>query len=75
MFDGLFSQLATQIPSLTILVIIVCFFLRYLIKRDEVLKDISERCHEVQRDAIKTMHENSKALGEISIILRRINGK
>ncbi len=75
MFEDFFAQLATQVPSLGVLVVVVVIFLRHLNKRDELLGDISEKCHEVQRDAINTIKENSRVLGEMSVILRRLNGK
>ena len=74
-FSDLFLRLASQVPSLLVLVIVVVIFLKYLSKRDETLKHIGDDCHEVQRDAIKAMNKNSEVLGEISGVLRRLNTK
>jgi len=75
MLEDFFTQLAAQAPSLGILVVVVIIFLRHLNKRDEMLNGISEKCHEVQRDAINTIKENSRVLGEISVVLRKLNGR
>ena len=73
--SDLFLRLASQVPSLVVLVIVVVIFLKYLTKRDEVLKHLGDDCHEVQRDAIKAIKQNSEVIGEISVVLRRLNDK
>ena len=68
------AEAAKQIPALLVLVFLIHKFLKYLIKRDEALEGISEQCHKVQRDAIEAIKQNSRALGEVSVLLKRLNG-
>ena len=73
--SGLLVEVAKQVPALIVCAFIVVTFIRYLMKRDEVLQHLGDECHKAQRDANHAINENSKALGEISAVLRRLNGR
>ena len=79
--DNITSELIRQCPTLVVLAWLVWMFLKHLSQRDQMLKDLGHDCHEVQRDAIKAINANSKALGEnqraldaVHWTLKRING-
>jgi len=69
------DKIVEQVPSLGVLAFIVVQFLRHLRARDETLKEISDRCHDCNRDAQVCIQENSKVLGEVGTVLQRLNGK
>ena len=68
------SLIFEHAPSILALLIMVGMFLRYLGKRDQVLKEISDVCHENQRGSTMAIKENTAALSEIRITLAKING-
>lgn len=82
-------ELLKQVPALAVLAFIVIQFLRYLEKKECNLQDmltrIGDTCHQVQRETTErtaealaetraTIGENSKVLGEVGAVLRRMNG-
>ena len=52
-------EVVKQAPALIVLVWLVRHFLAHLQKRDEVLKELGDACHVVQREAIETIRQNS----------------
>ncbi len=75
MSGGLLEELIKQIPAVGCLALIVIVFLKHLEKRDANLSVISKGCHEIQKDAIKCINENTRVLGEVCSVLLRLNGK
>lgn len=73
--DKILEMAVGQVPALVVLVWLVHYFLRNLKERDHFLRDIGEGCHEVQRDAIETIKENTRVLGEMHTYLKHLNGK
>ena len=59
------KEAARQIPSLTVLVVLVIYFLRALDKRDETIKAIAETCHTSQQSATAASTENPRVLGKV----------
>jgi hypothetical protein len=59
-------------------VVVVLIFIVYLWKRDAVLKDITNRCHETQdhaTEAFKTsIEKNTLVIGGVTEVLRKYNG-
>ena len=70
--DDILKAVATQAPGLVILAVIVTKFLTFLRAREENLKLIAEKCHEVQRDAIIAIKENSTVIGANTAIARDV---
>lgn len=66
----------SPVPVACLIVIykLVHTFLHHIEKRDDVLKTISDGCHEVQRNAIESMNRNTEQLGRVEVLLTRING-
>lgn len=64
------------VPVACLIVIykLVHTFLHHIEKRDEMLKTISDGCHEVQKDAIASMNRNTETLGRVELVLSRLNG-
>ena len=72
-------ELFTQAPGIVGILIIVRWTLKAMRSRDALLKDLGkdyedsrDQCHKVQRDAIDSMRENSRVLGENSAVMREI---
>lgn len=72
-----------QVPALAVLAWLVHrglenqkhvaeMFLERLRNRDEVLRQIEQNCHALQKDAIKAIVTNTAALAEIREALRRL---
>ena len=59
------KEAARQVPSLTVLVVLVLYFLRALDKRDETIKAIAETCHTSQASATAAINENTRVLGQV----------
>lgn len=68
-------ETAKQAPTLAVMAWLVFAFLRHLGKRDDVLKGIGDRWHEVQRDSTKAIQENTRMLGKVDEALNRLNGR
>lgn len=75
-----FKESVKQVPSLVVLAAIVYMtltalekqaiaFTQVLEKRDAHLEVIGNGCHEVQRDAVQAIRDNTKALGAHSVAL------
>jgi hypothetical protein len=62
--EEIWSTALRQAPSLAVLAFVVVQFLKHMRARDAVLTEISDGCHEVQRDAIKCISDNTRVLGE-----------
>ncbi len=71
--DGLI-EIAKQVPALGVLAWIVYKFLGHLHKRDSILKDISNQCHQVQGCATEAVNKNSEILGKVLMALDKLNG-
>jgi hypothetical protein len=69
--DGLLLEAAKQSPVLAV----VLSFIWYLRSRDQVLKDISSRCHEVQDNATEAMNRNTEVVGGVIQVIQKCNGK
>lgn len=84
-FEAVAIETAKQVPALGLFVFVVWLLLRYLKQRDEVLSEISDRCHENSQlmmdkavessdSMMEVVKENSRALGAVHTALNRING-
>ncbi len=62
------TKLLEQSPTIGVLAFIVWMFLRYLNRRDTVLKEISGECHEVTRGI-------TTALSELRVEIAKMNGR
>ncbi len=83
------EELVKAVPVAMAMLGIVVIFLRYLTKRDETLKDISDRCHEVSDRSTDALLENAVQMGKnavahdkcgaaldrVNVTLVRMNGK
>lgn len=69
------SKLIESAPNVAALLAVVGMFLWYLNKRDTVLKDVSDACHENQRASIVAIENTAKAITEMRITLAKINGR
>lgn len=67
-------NMAQKAPELGVMAFMVWVFLKHLRQGDQVLRDISQGCHEVQRDAIAAINENSRVLASVETHLKRLNG-
>ncbi len=81
MIEQILTDAARQVPGLVVLVVLVVAFMRHMKHRDQLLKDISERCHQLQDNAHKiiekatsVIEENSKVVGACNERLRQMNG-
>lgn len=72
--DKLLESLVADVPNLAILGVIVWMFIKYLMKKDSLNERIADSCHEVQNRAIKSIDENTRVLGEVGEMLRKVNG-
>ena len=63
--DEALKEAARQVPSLTVLVVLVVQFLRALDRRDQTIRDIAETCHASQRAATTAINENTRVLGQV----------
>ena len=68
--NGWFIEIARQVPSLLVMAFIVVKFLESNKERGQVLKDISDQCHDVQRRSMETIQENTKILAGLAEIVR-----
>ena len=76
--EELLAKLATQAPSLGVLVFIVWFFLKHMTARDELIRDINRESlaaraesREAIRDNTEVMQNNTEALNELRITVER----
>ncbi len=71
-------------PAVAAMLVMVIFFIRHLgardkaflehlAKRDEVLKDIGNQYHSVQKEATAVMKENILVLGKVSEAVRTLD--
>ena len=67
--DETLKEAARQVPSLTVLVVLVIYFLRALDRRDSTIKSIADTCHASQQAATQAITENTRALGRVSEVL------
>ena len=74
MYDWV-TEAAKQAPALIILAVMVYVFLRHLQSKEKASADMAKRCHDVQEKSFEAINENTKMLGEVSVILRVVNGK
>ena len=77
----MWSSVIQQVPALAIFAGLMAFivkkFMEYMTFRDELIKDISNHCHEVQGKATQAMVDNNKVLTELTRAvdeLRKHNG-
>lgn len=63
--DEALKEAARQVPSLTVLVVLVIYFLRALDRRDSTIKSIAETCHASQQQATAAINENTRVLGRV----------
>ena len=61
--DEALKEAARQVPSLTVLVVLVIYFLRALDRRDSTIKAIADTCHAAQERGTAAVQENSRVLG------------
>ncbi len=71
--DAVISSLIQSSPAAAASLIIVIVFLRYLAKRDEMLKEISAACHAVSDRSTDALVENAKLTGECASALDKVN--
>lgn len=81
MIERILTDAVGQVPGLVVLVVLVVVFMRHLKSRDLLLKDISERCHELQDRAYKLIEKatvvidkNTETIGACTERLRQMNG-
>lgn len=72
--ENFLETLATQVPNLAVLGVIVWLFIRYLTKKDALSKTISDSCHEIQTRAITSIDKNTEVLGQVKDMLHKVNG-
>ena len=63
--DEALREAARQVPSLTVLVVLVIYFLRALDRRDSTIKSIAETCHASQQQATPAINENTRVFGKV----------
>jgi hypothetical protein len=63
--DEALKEAARQVPSLTVLVVLVVQFLRALDRRDSTIKSIADSCHASQASATAAINENTRVLGKV----------
>ncbi len=63
--DEALKEAARQVPSLTVLVVLVIYFLRALDRRDSTIKSIADACHATQAKASEATSENSRVMGRV----------
>lgn len=63
--DEALKEAARQVPSLTVLVVLVVQFLRALDRRDSTIKSIADSCHASQASATAAITENTRVLGKV----------
>ena len=69
------TEAARQAPALIIFAAMVYIFLRHLQTKERASAEMAKRCHDVQEKSFEAINENTKMLGEVSVILRVVNGK
>ena len=74
LMSELFKYAPVPIGCLVVIYMLVKVFIRHLEKRDAVLRELGHDCHKIQRDAIASINENSRVLGQVTECLNRING-
>ena len=67
--DEALKEAARQVPSLTVLVVLVIYFLRALDRRDSTIKAIADSCHATQAKASDAISENSRVMGMVGSAL------
>lgn len=67
--DEALREAARQVPSLTVLVVLVIYFLRALDRRDSTIKAIADTCHAAQERGTQAITDNTRALGRVSEVL------
>ena len=76
--DGLLErallQIAERVPALLALVFLVVNFMRYQKHRDDVIKEVSDKCHEQQKSATEAMVKNTEMLGRVAETIRSCPG-
>ncbi len=70
----MFPPWISELAPLGGTVVVVAMFLLDGRKRDAVLKQMNEGCHEVQRDAIAAINRNTETIGAVTMVLTRMNG-
>ena len=63
--DEALKEAARQVPSLTVLVVLVVYFLRALDRRDQTIRAIADSCHATQAKASEAISENSRVMGRV----------
>lgn len=71
--DELLKSLATQVPNLAALGVIVAFFLKHIARSDERLSGLGDACHQVQARAIDAIVENTKALTKLVVVVEELS--
>lgn len=71
--DAVLRGLLESAPSAAAMLVIVIAFLRYLGRRDDVLKEISAACHAVSDRSTEALVENARAAGECASVLDKVN--
>ena len=63
--DEALKEAARQVPSLTVLVVLVTFFLRALDRRDATIKSIADSCHAAQAQTNQVIQESISVMGRV----------
>ena len=71
--DAVLRGLLESAPSAAAMLVIVIAFLRYLGRRDDVLKEISAACHAVSDRSTDALVENARTAGECASALDKVN--
>ena len=75
----LWTQLIVSAPSAVAVIVTVRIFMVYIDKRDkradERMSAIADECHGVQRESHDCMRETVVALGQITEVMRKFNGR
>ena len=67
--ESIVNESVKQVPAMCFMVFIVVHFIRYIGKRDELLREIERDCHEVQKESNRCISRNSEAFGEIKSVM------
>lgn len=70
--EKILEQVAQQVPSLAVLVVLVTVFLRRMRESDETQKSIAAECHATSKETNRAMDRNTEAFGRVSEALERV---
>jgi len=71
--DNFFAKIASEIPSLAVLVFVVLSFLKHMEKRDKVIKEIHEEHMQARTEARIAINDNTTASHANTLAVQKLS--